>query len=677
MTSLSSIVVEGQSETIALARRELVVATAGLFNTTVNLTDRVTKNGTLIIGSLQSALISSLSFDRSALEKSGDRYLIKTLLVDGKKCIVIASASDVGVLYGVFHFIRLIQTQQSIDNLSLEQGPLIKHRILNHWDNLDRTVERGYAGFSLWDWHRLPGYIDQRYHDYARANASIGINGTVLTNVNANAQILTPLYLEKVKALADLFRPFGIKVYLTARFSAPIEIGGLPTADPLDHQVQQWWKEKVMEIYQYVPDFGGFLVKANSEGQPGPQNYQRTHADGANVLADALEPFGGIVMWRAFVYDNEVPVDRTKQAFNEFKPLDGKFRKNVIIQVKNGPLDFRPREPFHPLFGAMQKTPLMMEFQITQEYLGFATHLAYLAPMWQECLTSKTFAEGKPSTVSEVVEGKVFDHGLTAIAGVTNIGNDRNWCGHPFAQANWYAFGRLAWDQTLSPQQIAGEWARMTFSNDKTAVENINTMMMSSREHVVNYMTPLGLHHLMGWSHHYGPAPWIKDKPRVDWTSVYFHRADSAGIGFNRTSTGSNALEQYERPVQELFGSLANCPEEYLLWFHHVSWNHKMKSGKTLWETMCSKYHSGTEGVATMQKLWSETQRYIDEDRYAMVQQLLKIQYQEACWWRDACLLYFQTFSRQEIPSMIKPSHTLEYYQQLEFPFAPGIRPKW
>ncbi|HMD81935.1 MAG TPA: alpha-glucuronidase, partial [Anaerolineales bacterium] len=373
--------------------------------------------------------------------------------VKNKQCTIIAGNNDVGVLYGTFHLIRLLQTNEHITSLAIQSAPRIKYRILNHWDNLDRTVERGYAGFSLWDWHKLPDYIDPRYYDYARANASIGINGSVVTNVNANAQALTPLYLAKVAALADIFRPYGIRIYLTARFSAPVEIGGLKTADPLDAEVQEWWKKKIEEIYTYVPDFGGFVVKANSEGQPGPQNYQRSHADGANMLAQALAPYRGIVMWRAFVYDNNVPEDRAKQAYNEFKPLDGKFLTNVLVQVKNGPVDFQPREPFHPLFGAMPSTPLMMEFQITQEYLGYATHLVYLATLFKECLDSDTYSKGKGSFVSKVIDGSLENHKISGMAGVANIGNDRNWCGHPIAQSNWYSFARLAWDPDLSAEE--------------------------------------------------------------------------------------------------------------------------------------------------------------------------------------------------------------------------------
>ena len=438
------------------------------------------------------------------------------------------------------------------------EAPRIRHRVLDHWDNLNRTVERGYAGFSLWDWHKLPDYRSPRYTDYARANASIGINGTVLTNVNANATSLTAEYLAKAAALADVFRPYGIRVYLTARFSAPIEIGGLTTADPLDPAVAAWWKRKADEIYGFIPDFGGFLVKANSEGQPGPQDYGRTHADGANVLADALAPHGGLVMWRAFVYSNEVPDDRAKQAYNEFQPLDGKFRPNVLVQVKNGPIDFQPREPFHPLFGAMPKTPLMMEFQITQEYLGFATHLVYLAPLFEETLRADTHAKGEGSTVARVIDGSLHGHALTGIAGVANIGTDRNWCGSVFACANWYAFGRLAWDHALTSDAIADEWIRRTFGNDPALVAPVKEMMLGSREAAVDYMTPLGLHHQMAEGHHYGPGPWVSQARRADWTSVYYHRADANGIGFDRTATGSNAASQYFPPVAEVFGNRDN-----------------------------------------------------------------------------------------------------------------------
>ena len=486
--------------------------------------------------------------------------------------------------------------------------------------------------------------------------------------------VLTSEYLEKVKSLADVFHPYGIKVYLTARFSAPVEIGGLKTADPFDKDVQQWWRDKAKEIYSFIPDFGGFLVKANSEGQPGPQNYGRSHVDGANMLADALQPFGGVVMWRAFVYDNNVPEDRAKQAYNEFKPFDGKFRNNVLIQAKNGPIDFQPREPFHPLFGALQETPLMMEFQITQEYLGQASHLVYLAPLYKECLESDTYAKGNGSTVARIIDGSLDNHSLTGIAGVSNIGTDRNWTGHLFGQANWFAYGRLSWNHKLSSEEIADEWIGMTFSNDLNIIKPIKTIMMNSREITVNYMTPLGLHHIMGWSHHYGPAPWIKDKNRADWTSVYYHRADSNGIGFNRTSTGSNAVSQYFPPVAEKFSSLQTCPDEYLLWFHHLPWDYKVESGNTLWEELCYHYYNGVESVKKMQTTWNSLEDKIDKEVFNHVKMLLTRQEKEAVWWRNACVLYFQTFSKQPIPEELEmPDKSLEYYESLNFPYAPGI----
>ncbi|HMG89051.1 MAG TPA: alpha-glucuronidase family glycosyl hydrolase, partial [Chryseolinea sp.] len=519
-TAIQSLYIEKQSPTLTVAKTELSMATKGLLGITLGSSGNASSHGTLILGTPStSKLIASLKLDEQLASSGPEGYVIISADVKGKKCTIIAANNDVGVLYGTFHFIRLLQTQEHIASLAVQSVPRVKYRILNHWDNLDRTVERGYAGFSLWDWHKLPDYIDPRYYDYARANASAGINGTVVTNVNANAQALTPLYLEKFAALAAVFRPYGIRIYLTARFSAPVDIGKLQTADPLNDEVRQWWKNKIEEIYKYIPDFGGFVVKANSEGQPGPQNYNRTHADGANMLAAALAPYGGIVMWRAFVYDNKVPEDRAKQAYNEFKPLDGKFNANVLVQVKNGPIDFQPREPFHPLFGAMPSTPLMMEFQLTQEYLGYATHLVYLAPLFKECLDSDTFSKGKGSFVSEVIDGSLEDHRISGMAGVANIGNDRNWCGHPIAQANWYSFARLAWDPDLTADAIAAEWIKMTYSNQKEVVQTLTRIMMESRETTVNYMTPLGLHHIMGWDHHYGPAPWIKDKPRADWTS--------------------------------------------------------------------------------------------------------------------------------------------------------------
>jgi alpha-glucuronidase len=684
--SIKGWMVVGDSPTMSVIKDELRVGIDGLLGKTTPQLISVSDNGVLIIGNASNPFLSELNLESKLKNTGTDGFLIFTTSFKGKKAIVITAKEEVGVLYGAFHFLRLLQTNQNISNLAIASTPKIKHRVLNHWDNLDRTVERGYAGFSIWDWHKLPDYIEQRYIDYARANASIGINGAVVTNVNANALALTPDYLKKFAALANVFRPYGIKIYLTARFSAPMEIGGLKTADPLDENVKQWWEDKTAEIYQYIPDFGGFLVKANSEGQPGPQNYKRTHADGANMLADAVKPFKGIVMWRAFVYDNNVPDDRAKQAYNEFKPLDGTFRDNVLVQVKNGAIDFQPREPFHPLFGAMPKTPLMMEFQITQEYLGFSTHLVFLPSMFKEVLDADTYAktrlhdavgQGKNSTVAKVVDGTVDGNKLSGIAGVANIGTDRNWCGHPFAQSNWYGFGRLAWDHHLTPAAIAEEWTRMTFTNSAEAMRSINSIMLASHEAAVNYMTPVGLHHIMGWDHHYGPGPWVKDKPRADWTAVYYHKADTLGVGFDRTAKGSDALSQYFPEAQKQF-SLPDCPEKYLLWFHHLPWDYKMKSTRTLWDELCHKYNEGVNAVRQMQKMWNTMEGKIDADRFKQVKMLLTIQEKEAVQWRNSCLLYFQTFSKRPIPKELEqPDHNLDYYQKLIYPFAPGIRPKW
>ncbi|RBG34828.1 alpha-glucuronidase, partial [Xanthomonas oryzae pv. oryzae] len=500
----SELVIIGDSPTLHAARDELARGLQGLLGNTPPHVDAVTRDGAIVLGAASAPQITALKLDTRQLGREG--YLIRSANGDGHRITLIVGGSDIGVLYGTFYLLRLLQTGKSLAALDVRASPRLQLRMLNHWDNLDGLVERGYAGASLWNWQTLPGYLDPRYTDYARANASLGINGTVLNNVNAKAWSLTPHYLDKAAALATVFRPYGVGVFLSARFSAPIEIGGLKTSDPLDPQVQRWWRDTADAIYARIPDFGGFLVKANAEGQPGPQDYGRSHADGANLLADALAPHGGVVMWRAFVDSHEQPDDRAKQAYSEFVPLDGAFHDNVIVQVKNGAIDFQPREPFHPLFGAMRKTPLIPEYQITKEYLGFSTHLAYLGTLFSETLQADTHARGKGSTVARTVDGSLFADikrtRLTGIAGVANIGADRNWSGSIFDQANWYAYGRLAGDPQLSPQAIAQEWARMTFSNDPAVVEPVVGMMLRSREAVVDYMTPLGLHDLMGRGHH-------------------------------------------------------------------------------------------------------------------------------------------------------------------------------
>jgi alpha-glucuronidase len=658
--------VEGNEPVLNSSAKELGEGLAGLLGTDIPALATARKPGVIIAGTPEtSGIIRSLGIDREIDALNEEGFIIKTTKYKKKKITLIAGKKPAGVLYGVYHYLRLLQTHQDISSLEISSSPKTKVRILNHWDNLNRSIERGYAGRSLWEWDSLPGKVSARYTDYARANASIGINSTVLTNVNANALILTRPYLEKVAALAEVFRPYNIKVFLTARFSAPVEIGKLKTADPLDPEVIAWWKNKIDEIYSLIPDFGGFTVKANSEGQPGPQNYGRSHADGANMFADALAPHEGIVMWRAFVYDNNVPDDRAKQAYNEFVPLDGSFRKNVLIQVKNGPIDFQPREPFHPLFGAMPSTSIMPELQITQEYLGFAIHLVYLAPLFEECLESDTWSKGKGSTVASVIDGTLHDYPITGMAGVANTGNSRNWTSHPFAQSNWYAFGRLAWDPYLGSGTIADEWIRMTFSNEDAFVARTKKMMMSSREFAVNYMTPLGLHHIMYANIHYGPAPWVS-RGRQDWTSVYYHRADSAGVGFDRTSTGSNAVGQYFPEIRDLFDNRATCPENLLLWFHHVPWTYEMNSGRTLWDELCHRYNSGVDSVRWMQAEWEKSASIVDKERFEHVKSLLAEQEANSRMWRDACLLYFQTFSRLPVPEHYeKPENTLDYYMKV------------
>lgn len=662
-TQLGEVVAPAQTPTLRAARDELVRGLTGLLGTAPRIQNEIFAGHVLALGTPQSsALIAPF---REELESLGeDGYLLKRTRRDGRDMLLVASRSDIGVLYGTFHLLRLLQTGASLDHLDLHESPKVRLRVLDHWDNLDGYVERGYAGRSLWEWQTLPEWRDPRYTDYARANASLGINGTVLNNVNANAQSLAPLYLDKAAALAEVFRPYGIRVYLSARFSAPIELGGLKTSDPLDPAVQRWWRDKADEIYRRIPDFGGFLVKANSEGQPGPQDYGRSHADGANLLADALAPHGGVVMWRGFVYAHDVPADRATQAYTEFAGLDGAFRPNVVLQVKNGPIDFQPREPFHPLFGAMPRTPLMMEFQITKEYLGFATHLVYLGPLFEEVLQADTRAGGKRFTVAQSLSG---------IAGVANIGTDRTWSGSHFDQANWYAFGRLAWNPDQSSRDIAADWAAMTFSPEPVVVQPIVGMMMASREAAVNYMTPLGLHHLMARGHHYGPGPWVDGGPRADWTSVYYHRADRSGIGFDRTTTGSNAVAQYAPEVAATYADLTQVPEALLLWFHHVPWDHRMASGRPLWDELVGRYSLGVRQVQAMQDTWASLRGRVDADRHEQVAAFLRIQRREAQWWRDASVAYFQSISGRPLPAgEAPPPHPLAHYEALQFPSAPG-----
>jgi alpha-glucuronidase len=660
---IKSIAVQGQSATFDAIRRELSQACSGLLGTPIVVGDG--NDASVVVGLPDtSALIRKLQWEADLQRLGPEGFRIRTIRDASREVIVIASTTDIGTLYGTFHFLRLLQTEQPIAHLQIDQKPALKLRLLNHWDNLDGSIERGYAGKSLWNWDELPGQIDPRLRDYARANASIGVNGALLNNVNASSEFLTAKYLKKVAAIADLFRPYGIRVYLSARFSAPMDLGKLPTADPLDGSVLSWWKQKANEIYELIPDFGGFTVKANSEGQPGPRTYNRNHADGANMLAAALAPHNGVVMWRAFVYDMKPGYDRAGAAYENLQPFDGKFAPNVLLQVKNGPIDFQPREPFHPLFGAMPRTQLMPELQITQEYLGFANHFVFLASMWREFLDSDTYARGRGATVAKVVDGTLYRQRLTGIAGVANTGSDRNWTGHDFLQANWFAFGRLAWNPQLSSNEVATEWTRMTLTLEASAVSTIVRLMLTSHDAVVSYMTPLGLHHLMWGGHHYGPAPWWDSEKRDDWNPIYYHKANAFGIGFDRTRSGSDTVSQYHAPVRERFADVQMCPEKYLLWFHHVSWDHKMKSGRTLWDELALHYQSGVDWVRATRQSWMKLAGVIDSERHSAITRKMAIQERDAVWWRDACLLYFQTFAKRPLPNGVEhPAKPLAEYK--------------
>lgn len=646
--TISHLVVQQSSATGRLALAELRRGLSGLLGAELPLAENVDRDGGLVVGTSSSPLVSSLGWSQPLAEQGPEGYLIRSARIGTHAVTVIASQGDVGALYGTFHFLRLLQTRRPLTNLHIAERPRLQMRLLDHWDNLDGTIERGYAGRSLWAWDELPGRIDPRVEDYARANASIGINGTVINSVNANPRSLTREYLDDAAALARTFRPYGIRVFLSVNFATPRMLGELQTSDPLDPAVASWWKAKADEIYGLIPDFGGFLVKANSEGQPGPQDYKRTHADGANVLADAVAPHGGIVMWRAFVYDAGVDPDRVKRAYKEFVPLDGKFRDNVFVQVKNGPLDFQPREPFHPLFGAMPKTPLMAELQITQEYFGQSTHLVYLAPMWNEFLHSDTYSKGPRSTVARIIDGTLPGYRRTGIAGVANTGRDQNWTGHHFAQANWFAFGRLAWNMDITAKQIADEWIPMTWGSSPEVVATIGSILLDSYEAYVDYTMPLGLHHLIGGDH-YAPMPENADRRRADWSAIYYHRAGPDGIGFDRTRRGSNAVDEYYPPLRDQWNDPATTPERLLLWFHRVPWDYRLKSGVTLWDGLVAHYRRGAVQAEQLRTRWGTLRGKVDEERFAAVAARLQRQADEAKAWGDKCLRYFQQFSRKEL----------------------------
>ena len=665
---LTQIVKAGSSATLQAAQAELVKGLGGLTGKTISVVDQPTAAGAVVIGTpTSSTIVSGLSLAGSLTAVGSEGYLVQATTVSGNAAIVVAANTDIGVLHGTFALLRQLQCHRPLAGLALSESPKIQRRILDHWDNLDGSIERGYAGKSLWQWSALPATLSQRYTDYARANASLGINGVVLNNVNADSQILTSAYLAKVAALATVFRPYGITVYLSAQFGAPQQIGGLGTADPTNSSVKTFWVNLANTIYTMIPDFGGFLVKADSEGQPGPADYGHTHADGANMLAAAVVPHGGIVMWRAFVYSDD-GTDRIGQSYNEFKPLDGMFNAGTMVQVKNGPLDFQPREPFHQLFGAMPNTPLSLELEITKEYLGEDTHLAYLGPMWQEVLQSDTYANGQGSLVARVIDGSLQGYPITAIAGVAGIGTDANWMGSHFNQANWYAFGRLGWDPDMNAQDVADEWIRQTFSNDPIVLTPVTQMMMNSRQSLVDYMEPIGLVHMMGTNTHYGPAPWVDNLTPADTNPTYFHQADATGIGFDRTATGSDTVAQYFPPVASLFGTLGTTPDDNLLFFQRMSWDDVLpSSGRTIWNELVYRYSAGVDAVQTMRNQWPMVKGRIDNKRYNDVAGFLQIQHYEARWWRDTCLTYFMSVNKHAMPTGYSPpAQSLSYYQNLQ-----------
>ena len=625
-------------------RDELRRALPKLLDSAVPVTPDIPAGPALAAGTVRALAAAGAAPPQEDCRALGDEgYLIRSG-PDGR--ILVAANTEPAVLRGVFHFLRLLQTQRDVRALNISERPRIHRRILAHWDNIDGSIERGYAGRSLWKWDDLPTKLEERYRDYARACASIGINGAVLNNVGAQAESLRGDYLVKAAALAGVFRPYGIRVYLSPHFAAPRELGGLATHDPRDQAVAWWWREKAQEIYRVIPDFGGFQVKANSENMPGPKDSGANHDDGANMFARALEGGGGVVLWRAFVYDAAIDADRANCAYKEFSPLDGRFRPGVFVQVKNGAIDFQPREPFHPLLGAMPQTPLGLELQIAQEYLGQSLQLVYLAPMWKEVLDSDTFAAGSGSTVARVVDGSLHGREDSAIVGDANTGSDRNWCGHHFAQSNWYAFGRLAWDPALGAESIAEEWIRATWTNRPASVEMVRAMMLGSWEACVDYSMPLGLHHIMAEGHHYGPDPGFDAAPRADWNCVYYHRADSAGLGFDRTSRGSGAAGLYRNPLREQFERLQTCPEKYLLWFHHVPWNHRLASGRTLWEELAFRYNEGISFADAMVRTWERLRAEVDPERHRHVAERLAKQADHARFWKKVCLDYFGRFAK-------------------------------
>ena len=669
----TGIVALGHSATVGAALAELQAGLTGMLGAAPAPSSAVA-DGSIVLGTPASSPQVAARAGALALAAAGpEGFVLQSTRWEGHPVTLIAANTDVGLLYGAFHYLALMQRHEPLTGLDVHDAPRLKLRVLDHWDNPDRTIERGYAGQSIWDFWRLPGFVDPRYRDYARADASIGINGAVLNNVGASSVYLTPRWIAKVAAIADVLRPYGIRVYLSVLFNSSLDLGETKTGDPRDPAVIAWWHAKADEIYRSIPDFGGFLVKADSEGQPGPRDYHLTQAQGANMIAGALAPHGGVLMWRAFIYATENSQDRVRQAYAEFKPLDGQFAPNVLLQIKNGPLDFQPREPVHPLFGALPKTNEMLEVQLTKEYLGFSTHLVYLGALYAEVLRWDTFAHGAGSTVAHVIDGSLDGHALTGMAGVSNVGVDRDWTGSIFGQADWYAFGRLAWNPQADPKQIASDWVRMTFATEPQVVTPVVDMMMRSREAVVDYMTPLGLAHIMATGHHYGPGPWVDNLARAEWNPVYYHHAGQDGIGFDRTASGSDALADYAPEVARRLADPTTDDSKYLLWFHHEPWSFRLPSGRSVWDELVYRYDRGVNTVHSMAQLWDSLKPRIDPERFYETAAFLKVQQTEAQWWRDACIAYFQSKAALPLPpGAPAPAQPLSWYENQVYRYAPG-----
>ncbi|HEY6458044.1 MAG TPA: alpha-glucuronidase family glycosyl hydrolase [Steroidobacteraceae bacterium] len=669
----TGIVALGNSRSVQAAVAELNTGLTGMLGSAPEAASAVGEGSIVLATPAQSREVATRAGALRLATAGSEGFVIQSTRWQGHAVTLIAANSDVGLLYGAFRMLALMQRHEPIATLDVHDAPHLKLRVLDHWDNPDRTIERGYAGQSIWDFWRLPGYVDPRYKDYARADASVGINGVVFNNVSASSVYLRPRWIAKVAALADVMRPYGIRVYLSVLFNSSLDLGETKTGDPRDPAVIAWWHAKADEIYRAIPDFGGFLVKADSEGQPGPRDYHLTQAQGANMIAGALAPHGGVLMWRAFIYASQDAQDRVRQAYREFKPLDGQFAPNVLVQIKNGPLDFQPREPAHPLFGAMPKTNEMLEVQLTKEYLGFSTHLVYLGALFSEVLRWDTFAQGAGSTVARVIDGSLDGHTLTGMAGVSNVGTDRDWSGSIFDQADWYAFGRLAWNPQGDAKQIAADWVRMTFANDPAFVTPVVDMMLRSREAVVDYMTPLGLAHLMATGHHYGPGPWVSDLKRPEWNPVYYHHAGPDGIGFDRTATGSDALADYAPQVARRLADTTADDLKYLLWFHHLPWTQRLVTGRTVWDELTFRYSRGVSTVQAMARTWNSLKERVDPQRFYETAAFLGEQQAEAQWWRDACIAYFQSQSKLPLaPGIAAPAHPLSWYEAQVYRYAPG-----